>query len=386
MNFDVTDEQQLLVGMVRTFVERELFPHEDTVEAAGCVDPAVAAAINQRAREAGLIGANMPRELGGGGLSHFAMALVECELGKASFALHDLVSRPSRILLACEGGQIERYLLPAVRGEKGECFALTEPGAGSDVAGIQTRAVRDGDGWVINGSKIFVSGGEEADFAVVFAVTGVEQTEPGERKRISALLVDEGTPGFEARPGKRVVSHRGYRHAELHFDDCRVPAGNMLGREGQGLQLADRWLADSRVMLAAQCVGRARRVLEMATQQAATREQFGKAIGRFQGVGFKLADMSTALEAAELLTLRAAWRLDEGTMTSEDAAMAKLVASEALGMITDEAIQIFGGLGLAEELPIERFWRDARIERIWDGTSEIQRHIISRGLLRPLEG
>jgi acyl-CoA dehydrogenase len=178
------------------------------------------------------------------------------------------------------------------------------------------------------------------------------------------------------------VSHRGYHHSELAFEGCRVPATQLLGEEGRGFELMGEWLGASRLTVAASSVGRAQRVLELATSWAAERQQFGQPIGKFQGVSFPLADMATELDAAELLTLRAAWKLDQGTMTDQDAAMAKLFASEALGRITDQAVQIFGGMGLMDELPIERFWRDARVERIWDGTSEIQRHIISRSLLR----
>lgn len=382
MNFDLTDEQRLLVGTVRAFVERELFPHEEDVERAGSVDPALARSIRVAADRAGLRSMNMPTEFGGGGLSHLDMTLVERELGRASFVLHDLVPRPSRILLACTGEQIARYLLPAVAAERSECFALTEPGAGSDVMAIETRAEQTADGWRLTGQKHFISGGTEADFAIVFAVTSVDADG---FKRVSAFLVDAGTPGFGAEPGPRIVSHRGYGHAILYFDGCEIPAAAMLGEEGEGYSLASTWLADSRLTVAAQCSGRARRVLDMAADWAATREQFGRAIGRFQGTGFKFADMWTELEAADLLTLRAAWLLDHERLTEADAAMAKLKASEVLGFIADEAVQVFGGLGLTEEMPIERFWRDARIERIWDGTSEIQRHIISRQLLRPRE-
>jgi acyl-CoA dehydrogenase len=203
---------------------------------------------------------------------------------------------------------------------------------------------------------------------------------------ITGFLVDLDTPGLTVVPGPASVAHRGYHHSELVFEGCRVPAANRLGEEGRGFDLMGEWLGASRLTVAATSVGRARRVLEMTLRWAADREQFGQPIGRFQGVGFQIADMATELEAAELLTLRAAWRLDRGTMTDQDAAMAKVFASEALGRITDAALQIHGGMGLMTELPIERFWRDARVERIWDGTSEIQRHIISRALLRPLGG
>ncbi len=362
-----------------------MYPHEAEVDRRGEVDGELAVSIKAKAIVAGLYAANLPLEFGGGGLGGLDMALVERELGKASWALQALVARPSRILLACEGDQIDRYLKPCATGERSECFALTEPGAGSDARAISTRATRDGGDWILDGQKHFISHADVADFAVVFAVTGADETPRGPRSRITAFLVDKGTPGFEVRPGPRVVSHRGYNACELYFTSCRVPGSQVLGEEGKGFEIADAWLSDSRVMVAANCVGRARRVLDMAAGWAASRRQFGTPIGRFQGTGFKLADMATELEAAELLTLRTAWKIDRGQMTDADAAMAKLYATEMLGRVTDHAVQIFGGMGLVDELPIERFWRDARIERIWDGTSEIQRHIVSRSILRPLE-
>jgi len=247
---------------------------------------------------------------------------------------------------------------------------------------MTTRARRDGSDWVIDGLKHFISHADVADFVVLFAVTGTEQGPQGERSAISAFLVDHDNPGLTIRRGAPSVSHRGYHHCELSFTGCRVPAGALLGAEGHGFDLLSEWLGASRLTVAATSVGRARRVLELSTGWAATRRQFGVSIGRFQGIGFSLADMATEIEAAELLTLRAAWRLDQGRMSDADAAMAKLYASEMLGRVTDQAVQIFGGMGVMSDLPVERFWRDARIERIWDGTSEIQRHIISRSMLR----
>ena len=386
MDFGLDDEQRAIVDTVRTFVTRELYPHEESVERAGDVPPELVTQIRTRAIQAGLHAANMPEELGGGGLDAVAMTLAEGELGKASYALQWLVARPSNILLACEGDQRERYLLPAVRGERYDCLAMSEPGAGSDVRSMTTRAVRDRDDYVIDGTKHFISHADRSDFVVLFAATGTEEVRGRTVNRITGFLVDLDTPGLTVLPGPGSVSHRGYHHSELVFEGCRVPAANRLGEEGRGFELMGQWLGASRLTVAATSVGRARRVLEMTLRWAADREQFGQPIGRFQGVGFQIADMATELEAAELLTLRAAWRLDQGTMTDQDAAMAKVFASEALGRITDAALQIHGGMGLMTELPIERFWRDARVERIWDGTSEIQRHIISRALLRPLGG
>lgn len=384
MDFRPTDEQQMLVDSLRTFLEEEVYPYEAEVDRAGEVPDALGERITQKAIEMGFYAANLPESVGGGGLDYTSLALFERELGKTSYALNGYIARPAEILLACEGDQVERYLAPCVRGEKRECFALTEPGAGSDIMSISTQAVRDGDDYVVNGSKHFISSVGIPDFAIVFAVTGVDQTPKGERKRITALLVDHDTKGFAMRRGPRCVSHRAYHTFQLTFDDCRVGPGQVLGAEGNGLELANKWLRMGRVWVGASCCGKAERLITLATEWAATRKQFGKPIGHFQGTSFKLADMVTELRAADLLVMNAAWKADQDAMVPADAAMAKLFASEMLGRVADHAVQIFGGMGLMEELPIERMWRDARLERIWDGTSEIQRHIIARSLLRPL--
>ncbi|SDW44362.1 acyl-CoA dehydrogenase [Amycolatopsis xylanica] len=383
MQFDLTDEQRLIVGTVRDFVEKELYPHEDEVERLDEVPADLQKQITEKALAAGLYAPNMPAEIGGGGLDAVGVALAERELGRASYALHSLVARPSNILLACEGRQRDDYLLPTVRGERIDCLAMTEPGSGSDVRSMTTRAVREGDDYVITGGKHFISHADVADYVILFAATGVQQTSHGKKALITGFLVDLDSPGVTVRRGPACVSNRGYHTCELFFENVRVPAWKRLGDEGQGFELMNTWLGSTRLSVAATCVGRGRRVLDLALDWAAQREQFGQPIGRFQGVGFPLADLATELDAAELLTLRAAWKCDQGTMSDSDVAMAKLFASEALGRITDQAVQVFGGLGLMAETRIERYWRDARLERIWDGTSEIQRHIISRALLRP---
>ncbi|HEY7881529.1 MAG TPA: acyl-CoA dehydrogenase family protein [Streptosporangiaceae bacterium] len=382
MDFGLSEEQRAVASTVRDFVRRELVPHEDLVERLDAVPPELAREIRGKALAAGLYAANFPAELGGGGLDAMGVTLAERELGWTAWALQTLVSRPSNILRACQGSQVDDYLLPAIRGERQDCLAMTEPGAGSDVRSMTTRARRDGSDWVIDGLKHFISHADAADFVVLFAVTGTEQGPHGERSAISAFLVDHDNPGLTIRRGAPSVSHRGYHHCELSFTGCRVPAGALLGAEGRGFDLLSEWLGASRLTVAATSVGRAQRVLELSTGWAATRRQFGQPIGRFQGIGFSLADMATEIEAADLLTLRAAWRLGQGQMSDADAAMAKLYASEMLGRVTDQAVQIFGGMGVMSDFPVERFWRDARIERIWDGTSEIQRHIISRSMLR----
>jgi len=387
MHFALTDEQQLIVKTTRDFVRNELYPHEQQVELMGVLPSELRAELRAKAIEAGLFAANMPEELGGAGLDTLSWILYEKELGKTSFILHfGCVARPSNILLACTGEQRERYLLPAVRGERTECLAMTEPDAGSDVRGMKTSAVAQGGDFVINGTKHFISHADHSDFVILFAATGEEAGARGKRKLITAFLVDMGTPGFVVRPGYRNVAHRGYTNSILEFRDCRVPKSALLGELHRGFEVANSWLGATRLQVAANCLGRAERALDLAKQWAVDRVQFGQQIGKFQGVSFKLADMALELRAAELLTLEAAWKLDQKTATDMDMAMAKLKATEMLAMVADEALQIHGGMGLMSDLPLERIWRDARIERIWEGTSEIQRHIISRALLRPLGG
>lgn len=385
MDFSPTEEQSMIIDSARAFVQKELMPHEDQVEELRKVPDELFDQIKKKSIEVGFFAANIPEEFGGGGLDTLSFTLLEREFGWVSYALHYIVHRPSNILQAGTAEQVETYLKPTVRGERLDCIAMTEPGAGSDLSAMKTKAVQDGDDYLISGSKHFISFGVRADYVILFAVTGVEETARGPRNQISAFLVDKGTAGFDWREGPACTSHRGYDHAELFFDNCRVNARQMLGGPGEGFELAREWLSPARLSVAALAVGRAKRVLEMSAEWAATRKQFGQTIGRFQGTGFKIADMATEIAAADMLTLKSAWKHDQGTMRDRDAAMAKVFATEMLGRVTDHAVQIFGGMGLTNELPIERFWRDARLERIWDGTSEIQRHIIARSILRPLE-
>ena len=387
MDFNLTEEQQMIVKTTRDFVVNELYPHEAEIEETGVLRPDLRDTIKAKAMEAGLYAANMPAEVGGAGLDTLTWVLYEKELGRANYALHwTCVARPSNILMACTGDQREKYLLPSVRGEKSDCLAMTEPGVGSDVRGMKTFARADGDDFVINGTKHFISHADEASFVILFAATGEEDTPRGKKKLITAFLIDKGTPGFTVRDGYRNVSHRGYNNCILEFNDCRVHKSQILGEVHKGFEVANDWLGATRLQVAATCIGRAERALEHAKQWAVDRHQFGQQIGKFQGVSFKLADMALELKAAELLNLEAAWKFDNGTVTDMDMAMAKLKATEMLAFVADEAIQIHGGMGLMSDLPLERIWRDARVERIWEGTSEIQRHIISRGLLRPLGG
>jgi acyl-CoA dehydrogenase len=384
MDFGLTSDQVMIADTVRSFVEREIYPHEDLVERTGHVPHDLGEAIKRKVIDLGFYACNFPAEVGGAGLSHLEVTLVERELGRGSMALTHFFGRPQNILMACTGDQRERYLLPAVRGDRMDALAMTEPNAGSDVRGMRCSAVRDGSDWVLNGTKHFISGAEHADFFIVFAATGEDDTPQGPKKRITCFLVDRGHPGFEVRDGYRSVSHRGYLNQILYFDNCRLPAEQVLGEVDGGFAVMNTWLYATRLTVAAFCVGRARRCFDLALDYAATRQQFGQPIGKFQGVGFQIADMITEIDAAEWLTLAAAWRLDQGLPAAREIASAKLYASEMLARVTDASLQIFGGMGLMDDFPIERFWRDARVERIWDGTSEIQRHIIARDLLRPL--
>ncbi len=385
MEFGLSEEQALIVDTVRSFVENELYPHEEEIERTGLVPEQLAEDIKQKCLELGFYAANLPEAVGGGGLNHLDFTLVERELGRASMALSVYFGRPSGILLACNQEQKQRYLYPAARGEKMDAIAMTEPGAGSDVRGMRCHAERIGGDWVVNGSKHFISHADIADFCIVWVATGEEQTPHGLKKKITCFLVDRDTPGFTIRPGYESVSHRGYNNSILDFDDCRLSDEQVLGEPHRGFDIANDWLYATRLTVAASAVGRARRAFDIALPYAAQRKQFGKTIGRFQGVSFKLADMITQIDAADWLTLSAAWRLDQGLPANREISSAKVFATEMLASVTDEAIQIYGGMGLMSDLPLARFWKDARVERIWDGTSEIQRHIISRELLRPLE-
>jgi acyl-CoA dehydrogenase len=387
MNFGLTDEQKLIVETTRAFVETELYPHEALVERTGHLPMELIKELQGKAMVAGLYAANMPEEVGGAGLDTLSWLLYEKELGRANYALHwTCVARPSNILLAGTEAQRQKYLYPCIRGETWDCLAMTEPGAGSDLRGMKATARPDGDDWVLNGTKHFISHADIAGFAIVFMASGEEETSRGKRKKITAFFVDKGTPGFTVRDGYRNVSHRGYTNAILEFDDCRLPKEQVLGEVHRGFEVANSWLGATRLQVASTCVGRAERALQHSIEYSAQREQFGQQIGKFQGVSFKLADMAMELKAAELLTREAGWKYDAGTVTDQDMAMAKLKATEMLAFVADEAIQIHGGMGLMDDLPLERIWRDARVERIWEGTSEIQRHIISRALLRAVGG
>jgi len=383
-------ERTDLVAAVREWVEREVIPNASELEHA---DEYPAELVAQM-KEMGLFGATIPEEHGGLGLDVTTYALIQVELARGWMSLSGVLNTHLMAAFMIAGfgtdEQRSRYLPRMATGDLHSAYSMTEPHAGSDVQAIRTRAVRDGDDWVITGTKHFISHADASDFVILFAATGARAAEADvpRRAEITAFLVDVDTPGLAVLPGYRSVSHRGYGNSVLVFDGCRVPGSAVLGEVGRGFEVANAWLGTTRLQVAASCLGRARRALDLATAHAATRRQFGRSIGRNQGVAFKLADMGTALESATWLTWRAAWLVDAagsaepGPEVDAAIAMAKLSATEMLAMVADEALQVHGGMGLMDELVLERIWRDARVERIWDGTSEIQRHIVSRSMLR----
>ncbi len=381
MSFAPTDEQRMISEGLRAFVAAELQPHEALVDRLDHVPDELFDEIRAKAIAGGWYALNMPEEHGGGGLGASHRVYAEFEFGRTSRALAVICNRPAPILKACQGDQIETYLKPVIRGERWECFALTEPGAGSDARAITTKAVAEGGDYIINGTKQFITMAMKADFIIVFAVTGVDDTPKGPQKRITCFLVDKATPGIEVVP-LDVVSNRGMKSCIISFTDVRVPARNMLGAEGGGFAIAKAWIFSGRIMLAANCVGLAERAMGIAAEYAGTRKAFGKTIGQFQGTAFKFADMAMEIHATRLLVLDGAAKMDAGTITQREASQVNLFGSEMAGRVTDNALQVMGGMGVTKDMPLERFWRDARIERIWEGTSEIHRDIISKDVLR----
>ncbi|HEX7076419.1 MAG TPA: acyl-CoA dehydrogenase family protein [Hyphomicrobiaceae bacterium] len=380
MDFALSDEQRMLIETARRFVYDELVPLEEEVEAKRQLDPAIARAIFEKSRALGLYAVNIPAEYGGGGLSAVDTCLAEEQFGHTT----DILVRRAfgnvyEVLLVATEAQRERWLKPAVRGERTFSVAFTEPEAGSDAAGIKTSAVRRGNGWVLNGHKHFISDGLYSDFFVVSAVTDPAAGARG----ISLFLVDKGMPGFTIGRDQPMMGLGGTSHVEMFFEDVELGPEHLLGGEGEGLKLALETLGRIRLAhIGARCVGKATRLLRMMTDYARERRQFGKSIGEFQMVQQMLADSAMEINAARLMVLHAASEIDEGRDPRERISMVKAYASETLGRVADRAVQVFGGMGYCKDMPIERLYRDARIFRIFDGTSEIHRMVIARSMLK----
>jgi acyl-CoA dehydrogenase len=377
VDFSLSDEQRLLIDTVRKFVAEQLAPLEDEVERAGTLTPAQARSIFEKSKALGLYGMNMPTELGGGGLSAVDTMLVEEQFGHTTdILIRRAFGNVYEVLLACEGAQKERWLLPAVQGERICCIAITEPGAGSDAAGITTRAVRDGNGWRLTGQKHFISDAIWSDFFVVSAKTD-------NSRAFSLFLVDKNLPGITIGRDQPMMGVRGTSHVELVFDNVKLDGDALLGGEGNGMKLILETLGRVRLaQVAARAVGKASKVLGLATSYANERKQFGKAIGDFQFIQQFIADSVIEINAARYMVLRAAWEIDQGNDARDWISMVKVQAAETLGRVVDRAVQVFGGMGFCKDLPIERYYRDARIFRIFDGTSEIHRGMVARATLK----
>ncbi len=377
MDFSLNDEQKMMIDTIRRFIAEELKPLEDEIEEKGCLEPEKAAAIHAKGKELGLYGLNMPVELGGGGLSNLDRILCEEQFGHTSdILIRRAFGNVYEPLLHCKGEQVERWLKPAVEGRRTCAITITESGAGSDAAGIKTHAKRNKQGqWVLNGSKHFISDGEWSDFFLVSAKTG--------EKEISMFMVDKGLPGFTVGKDQKMMGLRGTPHLELFFDNVVLEDVTLLGEQGQGFKLAMGALNVVRLaQVGARAVGKATHVCEMMVGYANDRKQFNTRIGDFQLVQQMLADSVIEINAARWMVYQAAWMLDQGLDAREQIAMVKVHAAETLGRVVDRAVQVFGGMGFCKELPIERYYRDARIYRIFDGTSEIHRGVIAKSALK----
>ena len=380
MDFKLSEEQRLLVSTIRTFIRRELKPLEQDIEETGRLDDTVAANLRKKSQALGLYAVNIPLEYGGGGLSVLDWMIAEEQFGRTSdILIRRAFGNVYEILLEGSAAQKHSYLLPAVRGERAFSVAFTEPEAGSDAAAITTRAIRSNDGWVLNGAKHFISDGEYSDFFVVTAVTDPTAT----ARRISTFIVEKGMLGFSVGRDQPMMGLRGTSHVEMRFEDVHLGPQHLLGQEGQGLKLAYSTLGRVRLaQVAARAIGKATMVMGMSLEYAQQRRQFGSAIGDFQMIQQMLADSAMEINACRLALWQIASRIDAGEEMRGGISMLKVQTSEMLGRVVDRAVQIFGGAGYCRDLPIERYFRDARISRIYDGSSEIHRMVLAKQLMK----
>ena len=380
MMFGLTEEQEALRVMVRGFAADQVAPHVSEWDE-GSVFPA---GVVKQMGELGLMGIIFPEELGGAGMGYVEYVLAVEELSRVDGSVGIIVAShnslcTNHIMLAGDEAQKREWVTKLASGKWLGAWGLTEPGSGSDAGGMRTTAVRKGDDWVLNGGKVFITNGTYADCALVLAVTDREK---GTRGGISAFLVERGTAGFSSGKKENKLGLRASDTAELIFQDCVVPGDHLVGKEGEGFKDAMRVLDGGRISIAALSLGIARGALDAALKYATERRQFGKAISEFQGIQFKLATMATELDAAWLLTMRAAQMKDQGLKVTKESAMAKLYASEVACRICDEGVQIHGGYGFIKDYPAEKFYRDVKLCTIGEGTSEIQRMVIAREMLR----
>jgi alkylation response protein AidB-like acyl-CoA dehydrogenase len=379
VDFSLTEQQRMIKDVAADFAQKEVAPQAAELDR----EERFPRELVARMAELGFLGMNVPEQYGGAGLDMLCYILAAEEVSKACASTgvimsvnNSLVCWPLETYATEE--QKQKFLKPLARGEKLGAYCLSEPGAGTDAANQQTRARREGDQWVLNGMKNFITNGANADILIVFAMVDPEQRHKG----ISAFIVETDRPGFEVIRKETKMGIRASDTAQLSFDNVRIPGDQLLGEEGQGFKIAMSTLDGGRIGIAAQALGISQAAYEAAVAYAKEREQFGKPLVKFQAIQWKIADMATRIDAARLLTHRAAWLKDQGVRYSEQAAMAKLFASEVSHFVTNEAVQIFGGNGYSKEYPVERFFRDAKITEIYEGTSEAQRMVISSHRIR----
>lgn len=379
VDFSLSEEQRDVRNAVRSFIEKEVMPLEAEVlrnerEGRPALEADTLKELQQKARRHGYWGINTPEEYGGMAVGPVLSAIIAGEAGR-TFVPFRFGGSADNILYAGTPEQQQEYLIPTIEGERRSCFAITEPGAGSDARSITARAVRDGDDWVINGEKIFITNGNEADFVMVFAVTDREKGADG---GVTCFLVDRDM-GWTSNP---IPTMGQWAPASLNFDNVRVPHRNILGEEGKGFELAMRWIGQGRYMIPAGALGGAERMLEMAIEYANTRKSMGRPIADYQGIQWHIADSAVELEAARWLTLFAAWQVQEGKDARQASSIAKLSGTTMANNVVDRVLQIHGGMGYTKELPFERWYRELRLLRIFEGTDEIQKRTIARNLLK----
>ena len=384
MDFMLTKQHEMARTLFKEFAEKEVKPLAQEVDETEVFPRETV----EKMAKAGFLGIPVPKEYGGQGCDPLTYAMCVEELSKVCGTTGVIVS--AHTSLCCDPimtygteEQKQKYLVPLAKGEKLGAFGLTEPGAGTDAQGQQTKAVLDGDEWVLNGSKIFITNGKEADVYVIFAVTSVVTDAKGRSKKmISAFIVEKGTPGFTFGTKEKKMGIRGSSTYELIFTDCRIPKANLLGQEGKGFGIAMHTLDGGRIGIAAQALGLAEGALERTVEYVKERKQCGRAIGAFQNTQFQLADMATKVQAAQYMVYRAAMAKATQKSYTVEAAMAKLYAAEVAMEVTTKAVQLHGGYGYIREYDVERMMRDAKITEIYEGTSEVQRMVISGALLK----
>ena len=378
MQYGISPEQEMIVNTVRSFVEKEIYPHEEHVERSGEVPAEIAQEIKQKTLDLGFYACNFPESVGCAGLSHMDFALVERELGRGSMALNHFFGRPQNILMACEGEQVERYLMPAVRGERMDALAMTEPGAGSDLQGVKTTAIKNGDHYILNGSKTFITNGQMADLVVVVAKTDPSKGASG----ISLFLIEDGMPGFEKGSNLDKAGMKAQDTSELFFNDVKVPVENLLGaQEGTGFMALMQELPQERLLVALTAVAACEAAIEWTKDYIKERKAFGKPICKFQNTRFKMAELITETNALRVYADRCLELHLDKQLDIPTAAGLKQITTDLQFKVMDECLQLHGGYGYMTEYPICRAWADSRVQKIYAGTNEIMKEIVARAEL-----